>query len=72
MLTEASRGAAIDEHFSFRTTCGREVQVGRFAIAWADRAAWRISLDIGGSPGRDDGTWAGLTPFAAAILITMG
>jgi hypothetical protein len=68
MLTESSTGAGTHEHSSFRTTCGRDVRVGRIALAGAGRDAWRISLDIGRSPGQDDASWAGLTPPEARRL----
>jgi putative redox protein len=68
MLTEGSTGAGTREHSGFRTTCGREVRVGRIALAGAERAAWRIGLDIGRSPGQDDASWAGLTPPEARRL----
>jgi putative redox protein len=56
-----------------RTTCGRDVRVGWLALGAAERPARRVSLDIGHSPGREDGTWAALTPaearqLAAALL----
>lgn len=61
------------EHLGFRTTCGREVAVGWLLLGGPDRPARRVSLDIGHSPGREDGTWAALTPgearqLAAALL----
>ncbi len=68
MLTESPSGAGTREHSSFRTTCGRDVRVGRIALAGAGRDAWRISLDIGRSPGQDDASWAGLTPLEARRL----
>lgn len=68
MLTKDSSGAGTREHLSFRTTCGREVRVGRIALAGAAHAAWRVSLDIGRSPGQDDASWAGLTPPEARRL----
>ncbi len=73
MLRQTPGGASTREHPGFRTTCGREVRVGRLALASAQRPAWRVSLDIGHSPDHDDGTWAGLTPaearrLAAALL----
>jgi hypothetical protein len=68
MLKDGASGAGTREHFGFRTTCGREVRVGRLALAGAQRAAWRISLDIGVSPGQDDAAWAGLTPAEARLL----
>ncbi len=73
MLREIRGAADTREHRGFRTTCGREVRVGRLALASAKRPTWRVSLDIGQSPARGDGTWAGLTPaearrLAAALL----
>jgi putative redox protein len=60
-------------HLTFRTTCGRDVRVGRLALGSAEQPAWRVSLDVGRLPGQADGTWAALTPaearlFAAALL----
>jgi putative redox protein len=58
---------------TFRTTCGRDVRIGRLALGSAEQPAWRVSLDVGHLPGQADGTWAALTPaearlFAAALL----
>ena len=66
-----SQGAgtrAHPEHLGFRTTCGREVAVGWLIRGGADQRARRVSLDIGQSPGRGDGTWAALTPAEARQL----
>ena len=73
MLRETSSAAVAREHVGVRTTCGRDVQVGLLALGGAERPAWRISLDLGRSPGQDEGGWAGLTPaearrLAAALL----
>lgn len=73
MLRQTRGEADTCEHPGFRTTCGREVRVGRLGLAGAKRPAWRVSLDIGKSAGQNDGTWAGLTPaearrLAAALL----
>src|ERR1019366_9848727 len=73
MLRESSSAAAAHEHFRVRTMCGRDVQVGLLALGGGERPAWRISLDVGRSPGQDEGGWAGLTPaearrLAAALL----
>jgi len=58
---------------TFRTTCGRNLRIGRLALGRAERPSWRVSLDLGHPPGGSDGTWAGLTPaearrLAAALL----
>jgi hypothetical protein len=55
-------------HVTFRTTCGRDLRTGRLALGAPERPAERISLDIGLSPGLDDGAWAGLTPAEARRL----
>jgi hypothetical protein len=73
MGTQISGPPSAHEHLGFRTTCGREVQVGRLILGGTERPARRVSLDIGHSPGREDGTWAALTPaearqLAAALL----
>jgi putative redox protein len=57
----------------FRTSCGRDVHVGRLALGGAERPARRVTVDIGHTPDREDGTWAALTPtearhLAAALL----
>lgn len=68
------RGAAsAHEHLGFQTSCGRVVAVGWLTLGSADRPARRVSLNIGHTPGRQDGTWAALTPaearqLAAALL----
>ncbi len=72
-MSRETSAADTREHAGFRTTCGRDMRVGRLALAGAKRPAWRVSLDIGRSPGHDDGTWTGLTPaearrLAAALL----
>ena len=51
-------------HEYLRTTCGRELTVGRLALGDDQHPAERIFVDLGGCPGCDgtDGTaWAGLT-----------
>jgi hypothetical protein len=55
-------------HISFRTMCGREVQVGHLALGGGRRPAQRVSLDIGASPGGGTGTWASLTVGEARRL----
>lgn len=61
------------DHISFRTTCGREIQVGHLVLGGAPHPAQRVSLGISTSSGTGDGTWAGLTAgearhLAAALL----
>ena len=73
MCPQGSGAPQVREQFAFRTTCGRDVRVGRLALGGPDRPARRVSLSIGHSPGADDDTWAALTPaearqLAAALL----
>jgi putative redox protein len=53
---------------TFRTTCGRDVRVGRLTLGSTQRPAWRVSLDIGHAPGQADSAWAALTPGEARQL----
>ena len=61
-------------HVSFRTMCGREIQVGHLVLGGGRHPAQRVSLDIGASSDGETGTWAGLTAdearwLAAALLL---
>ncbi len=60
-------------HLSFRTTCGRQIRVGRLVLGGGRHPAQRVSLDISASSDAGTGTWAGLTAgearrLAAALL----
>lgn len=68
MGTQLPGTPAGHEHLGFRTTCGRDVSVGWLILGGTERPARRVSLDVGHSPGRDDGTWAALTPQEARRL----
>jgi hypothetical protein len=59
---------------SLRTTCGREIHVGRLTLGTVLLPVQRVSLDIGAPAGAEGSTWAGLTPgearrLAAALLL---
>ncbi len=59
---------------SVRTTCGREIRIGRLALGGGSHPAQRVSLGISASSDTEDGTWAGLTAdearqLAAALLV---
>ncbi len=63
-----------DKPVGFRTSCGREIHVGRLTLGAALVPVHRVSLDIGAPAGAQGGTWAGLTPgearrLAAALLL---
>jgi len=57
-------------HVSFRTMCGREIQVGHLVLGAGRHPAQRVSLDIGASSDGAAGTWAGLTVGEARRLAT--
>lgn len=48
-------------HEFLRTSCGRELTVGRLELGYARHPARRIFVDLGSCPGCDDTSWAGLT-----------
>ncbi|HXC85078.1 MAG TPA: hypothetical protein VNV62_24800 [Trebonia sp.] len=61
-------------HEHVRTSCGRQLTVGRLALGDALRPAGRVFLDLGALPGGDETGWAGLTvnearQLAQAVLI---
>jgi hypothetical protein len=55
-------------HEHVRTSCGRELTVGRLALGDALRPAGRIFVDLGALPGGDETGWAGLTVDEARQL----
>jgi hypothetical protein len=55
-------------HEYVRTSCGREVTVGRLALGDALRPAGRVFVDLGPGPGYDGTGWAGLTVGEARQL----
>jgi hypothetical protein len=44
-----------------RTSCGRELAVGRLVLGDARHPAARVFVDLGSCPGCDGTGWAGLT-----------
>lgn len=59
---------AASQHISFRTMCGREIQVGHLVLGGGGHPAQRISLRIGACSDREAGTWVGLTAGEARRL----
>ena len=55
-------------HGHVRTSCGREVTVGRLALGDARHPAARVFIDLGDCPGCDGTGWAGLTVAEARQL----
>ena len=70
MASQIPAERAHHEHLQFHTTCRRQVTVGWLILGGPGHPARRVSLDIGQSPGREDGTWAALTPAEARQLAT--
>ncbi len=73
MHSSAPGAGGAGHHVSFRTMCGRQIQVGHLILGGGGHPAQRVSLRIGASPDSDAGTWAGLTVgearrLAAALL----
>lgn len=61
------------QHERLRTTCGRELTIGRLALGDARRPAARVFVDLGECSGCEGNGWAGLTldearQFAWAVL----
>jgi hypothetical protein len=48
-------------HDRLRTSCGRELTVGRLALGDARRPAVRVFIDLGECSGCEASGWAGLT-----------
>jgi hypothetical protein len=68
-----ARVGAERRHEYVRTSCGREVTIGRLALGDAQHPAGRVFVDLGPGPGYDGTGWAGLTvdearQFAQAVL----
>ncbi len=67
-------GAGADmRHDYLRTSCGRELTVGRLALGDAHHPAARVFVDLGQCSGCEGTEWAGLTvaearQFAQAVL----
>jgi hypothetical protein len=55
-------------HHNLRTSCGRELTVGRLALGDARHPAARVFVDLGECPGCEGTGWAGLTMAEARQL----
>jgi putative redox protein len=60
-----------ESHQYVRTTCGRELTVGRLAVGGTQHAAHRIFVDLGNCPGCDGSAWAGMTVAEARKLASL-
>ena len=63
-----ARPGADGRHDYVRTSCGREVTVGRLALGDARRPAARVFVDLGQCSGCAGTGWAGLTVAEARQL----
>lgn len=66
-------GTDARQHDHLRTSCGRDLTIGRLALGDAARPAGRVFIDLGKCRDCDGSTWAGLSPaearrLAAALL----
>ncbi|MQA87448.1 MAG: hypothetical protein GEV03_23195 [Streptosporangiales bacterium] len=53
---------------ALRTTCGRELAVGRLRLSGLDHPVTRVTLEIGCQPYDRDAVWASLTAAEARRL----
>jgi len=58
---QAGGTGADRRHDRLRTSCGRELTIGRLALGDARHPAARVFMDLGGCPGCETNGWAGLT-----------
>lgn len=58
---QAAGTGADRRHDRLRTSCGREVTIGRLALGDARHPAARVFMDLGGCPGCEASGWSGLT-----------
>jgi len=56
------------EHHHVRTSCGRDLTVGRLALGNSGHPAGRVFVDLGDCPECDGSRWAGLTVVEARDL----
>lgn len=74
MKPDPASGTGADRrHERLRTSCGRELTIGRLALGDAHRPAARVFVDLGECSGCEGNGWAGFTvtearQFARAVL----
>ena len=61
-------GTTAGRHEHLRSSCGREVTVGRLVFGDHQHFAARVFIDLGTAPGCDGTGWAGLTVAEARRL----
>lgn len=69
MRPDSVAGAGSDgRHDYLRTSCGRELTIGRLALGDARHPAARVFVDLGDCPGCDGTGWAAFTVAEARQL----
>jgi putative redox protein len=61
-------GSDTRQHDRLRTSCGRDLTVGRLALGDAVRPTGRVFIDLGGCPDCGGSAWAGLSVAEARRL----
>jgi putative redox protein len=69
MKPDAGSGARQHDHL--RTSCGRDLAIGRLALGDAVHPIRRVFIDLGGCPDGGGGAWAGLSVAEARRLAGM-
>jgi putative redox protein len=65
---QAAGAGADRRHDRLRTSCGRELTIGRLALGDARHPVGRVFMDLGECPGCEVTGWAGLTVAEARQL----
>jgi uncharacterized OsmC-like protein len=65
---EPGTGAGVRHHDHLRTSCGRDLTIGRLALGDAAHPAGRVFIDLGTCRDCDGSAWAGLSPAEARRL----
>jgi hypothetical protein len=69
MRPDPVAGAGADRHHEYlRTSCGRELTVGRLALGDVRHPVARVFVDLGQCSGCEGTGWAGLTVAEARLL----
>ena len=68
MSQDAVTGVAAGRHEHVRSSCGRELTVGRLVFGDDEHFAARVFVDLGGCNGCEGTGWASLTVAEARLL----
>jgi hypothetical protein len=64
-------GSDARQHDRLRTSCGRDLAIGRLALGNAVHPARRVFIDLGERPDRGGSAWAALSVAEARRLAAM-